>query len=488
MRIEINAGGIQGNASIEQMKSELTSLLESSLRLQNVLDQIKAYASNVSGGTARIGTAISNIQRRAEAENRRAQNIRDASNRVETFMANTRATDRRVAQQVTRNTKQLYDTNGWSSAIANAGNAVVNNLAGHLNVPQVAADDILRQYRETLNKLDEGDGFLGVNTMRNRILDSTRKQMEEAIDSGEVKLSEEQRKQYEKIRNDRFYDKLAEADRKNIEAKVENMPRKIKKLYKHYFDRTKIGRTDAERGCFEPGSGGIFYDEDNDTLNVPLDKDRRNKEITNEGDAVDHDPYKIYFHEMGHSIDYNYRSDGEYYTHLVKINGQSLYDVLRNETEGFIRKVVKTYTKSNPGFTHEDQETVIKYYMEHRKISFESLTSDQQKVARSLRAKFVVDIFPISKEEYSEISDILGGITDNLFVGGSGHEDDGYWYDSNGNTTLNQASEFFAHYFSAKARGESASDNLDAILRVFPKSSAFVEAMISQMNSTPFDC
>ena len=48
------------------------------------------------------------------------------------------------------------------------------------------------------------------------------------------------------------------------------------------------------------------------------------------------------------------------------------------------------------------------------------------------------------------VSDIYGGLTNNKIQGGSSHDKENYWYDSNGNITHFQLREAWAEYFSAQ--------------------------------------
>ncbi len=100
MRIELNSGGLQGNAIIEEMKADVNRILSDSLRLDSAFSRIKAYAAYTNGTAQNVSEAIGLIEQREREEQKRAENIRDASRQVETFIGNTRAADRAVAQMI----------------------------------------------------------------------------------------------------------------------------------------------------------------------------------------------------------------------------------------------------------------------------------------------------------------------------------------------------------------------------------------------------
>ena len=116
MRIEINSGGLQGNAMVDEMKADVSEMITSSMRLENVFGQLSQSIYGVTGGVGNLQTALNDIDARRRTEEQRGQTLRSASDAVERFINNTRNIDTQVAGEIGGHQVEDYDKNGWNNA------------------------------------------------------------------------------------------------------------------------------------------------------------------------------------------------------------------------------------------------------------------------------------------------------------------------------------------------------------------------------------
>ncbi len=472
MKIEINSGGLQGNAIIDEMKADVSRILTNSLRLDSALSRIKAYAAYTNGTAQNVSEAIGLIEQREREEQKRAENIRDASRQVETFINNTRNVDKAVAQTI----DMSYNNQNNSGSSGKSGGGQNSNIKG---------DQIVELYREVCRIVDEENWLW--DAMRLAAAKEIKKQIEELIAKREIQLTEEQNKEIEKIRNDIFFDdKVSETDKKNIEERIMNMPEPFKSLYYKYFEKTNLGNMNADRGKY---TSFIFNSVDVDMANS----------ANREGER-----YATFFHEMGHSIDHNSDGWSNYSLTYRDSQGRSLMDVLYKDALKYVEKYVKNSNYiNNSDFSEESLNRIVAYFLGHRMISFDSLSEDEQRAVESIQRQYYSEHMG---ETNSTVSDIIGGVTNNLLIGSSGHvkhdskwtgdnsniidytsagwgllNESQYWYNSMGVPTGNQAMELFAEYFSFNCIGSEGEDNLASIREAFGESAKFMDEMVKSM-------
>lgn len=165
-------------------------------------------------------------------------------------------------------------------------------------------------------------------------------------------------------------------------------------------------------------------------------------------------PYTTFFHECGHCIDDNADAakfwgwDTEYFEYYSDELGKTnlhdliLYDVYRNENNPYsvVNIANDINAKGGPG-AGANVENVIRAFCEGDNSS---LSPNELAMYNSISSKMSKNIKNDAK--YEAVSDVYGGVSDNEFRNGYGHDNDkGYWDDES-----NPGKELWAEFFSYK--------------------------------------
>ncbi len=196
-------------------------------------------------------------------------------------------------------------------------------------------------------------------------------------------------------------------------------------------------------------------------------------------------PYNTFFHECGHAIDYQF-GNGNYYSRQY-MDGTN-FDVISGDVYGKIESEIREYCDySFKQKTDEEKENIFKNVLAciTSNSGVSTLESDtERKIYNNVknRMKMQLNATGEYKAETKDgeqaealiragISDIYGGVTNNIIAGNRGHwgqdkkdaDKDGnieeytYWYDIEPpyEHTGKQESEMWAHYFSFGITGNN---------------------------------
>lgn len=163
-------------------------------------------------------------------------------------------------------------------------------------------------------------------------------------------------------------------------------------------------------------------------------------------------PYTTFFHECGHCIDDNADEESfwgwdteefEYYSEDLgetNLHELILYDVYRNENNPYsvISIANDINAKGKPG-AGANVENVIRAFCEG---DSSLLSPDELKMYNSVSKEMKTNIK--NDVTYEAVSDVYGGVSDNKFRNGYGHDNDkGYW-----DNEANPGKELWAEFFS----------------------------------------
>ena len=217
-------------------------------------------------------------------------------------------------------------------------------------------------------------------------------------------------------------------------------------------------------------------------------------------DAFYHCPkgaYNTFFHECGHAIDYNI--DGENYFSNIYADGSN-YDMIAGDVYTHIEREITNYINAKVASGVPDaasyQACSVENIIECIKNGGDKseLSIYEKRVYNQVSKIMKADLSSVSMiHQYDNIagiwlgtqyvagiSDVYGGITNNVIVGDRGHWKDAYWYDSvTGEKTGNQEAEMWAHYISFQMTGDI--EALDAMQQYFPDAMLQYDEMVDDM-------
>lgn len=262
-------------------------------------------------------------------------------------------------------------------------------------------------------------------------------------------------------------------DRNNIMYIAYTAEEPFRSLFLNSLGRYTIGRTDlSEKAYFTPSGNKV-------------DKTPANSINFEALSAFYHCPkgaYNTFFHECGHAIDYNI--DGNtYFSNIYR--DSSNYDIIAGDVYTHIEMKINDYInqKITSGVSNAasyqacSAENIISCIKNGGNTS--KLSSTEKSVYNSISSKLKKELRSISSTHQYEdtngllhgtlytagISDIFGGVTNNVIVGDRGHwdkMDDGpykgeytYWYNPETNDRTGQhEKELWAHYFCFQITGD----------------------------------
>ena len=206
------------------------------------------------------------------------------------------------------------------------------------------------------------------------------------------------------------------------------------------------------------------------------------------------DAYSVFFHEIGHMIDY-FLIEGNltYFTNKESPSSKQLFDSLRLDVQ---RQLINLAMELGYEFTIA-RELASNIMSGNKVVDARRLTPmERQQLAlqNAMNARLKGGANPnfdapnktINNMNY--VSDVYGGMTNNAVVGEWGHRPDpndtswyDYWFDENMNPTHMQQLELFAGNFSAGMRKDD--DALANQNHYFPSGSAVLGDIINDMEN-----
>ena len=214
--------------------------------------------------------------------------------------------------------------------------------------------------------------------------------------------------------------------------------------------------------------------------------------------------YNTFFHECGHAIDYNI--DGETFFSNTYKNGSNydmiagdVYAHIEGEIENYINNKIASGVSNAASYEACSVERIIDCIKNGGDTSI--LSASELKVYKDVKSNIESELNATSSNHQYEdnvgvlhgtlyVSDICGGVTNNVIVGGRGHwnkEDDGpykgeyiYWYNpETGERTGNHETELWAHYFSFEMTGDQ--EAMAAMNQYFPNAIQQYGNMVNDM-------
>lgn len=122
MRIELNAGGLGGMASIPSMQTDVSSLLSKSSSLLASFQGVKNFAYNMNGGVGSLENAVNQIESRISFEESRITALQEVNKKSNGFIELAIATDIKVGGLVNKNKNEFYNVNEWAKPPQNSNN------------------------------------------------------------------------------------------------------------------------------------------------------------------------------------------------------------------------------------------------------------------------------------------------------------------------------------------------------------------------------
>ncbi|MDR2547332.1 MAG: hypothetical protein LBC96_07475, partial [Lachnospiraceae bacterium] len=191
----------------------------------------------------------------------------------------------------------------------------------------------------------------------------------------------------------------------------------------------------------------------------------RNKKQLHLNMELEEEDYYIFFHEIGHMIYFlaveemlKHKSRTHSVISMSQLH-QMLYNALKNDVENQLRVTAHESTHhmtfsstviSGEVICTKEQviNVVVGNILAGREIKRENATTEARIIQLAIQDEMSIKL---SKKYMITISDLYGGMTNNVVVGSFGHSNE-HWLDTEGNPTYNQQHEFFAGSFSTAIR------------------------------------
>lgn len=272
-----------------------------------------------------------------------------------------------------------------------------------------------------------------------------------------------------------FLSPLDFADRLEIKYMMYTAEEPYRTLSMKYLDRFKITRTKPEYGnedtLYGPNSG---YFSSEGTFYFDINSDKRG--------ANGRGKFFIFFHELGHAVDYYAGQDSGYsvfFTESYLLNGLNLSDYNEKDVKNILGKSLDEIL-ANGNYQNAEQikSAVTDSLYDPKEISRETLTGYNKEVYDQIHSKFKNESFA-SVDSFGS-SDVYHGVT-NFDIEGQykGHSKDEYFYDTNGELWNTTGKENFGTYFSYNVTGgNNGNDHLSAFL---PESVNYMDSVVNLM-------
>lgn len=276
-------------------------------------------------------------------------------------------------------------------------------------------------------------------------------------------------------------------DRNNIMYIAYTAEEPFCSLFLNSLGSYTIGRTDVSGSYFTPSG-----DKEDGTPANSINFDTLS--------AFYHCPkgaYNTFFHECGHAIDYNI--DGEtYFSNIYRdgsnydIIAEDVYTHIETQINDYINQKITSGISNSASYQACSAENIINCIKNGGNTS--SLLVEEEdildKIKRTLKVNFSSSSVTHKYEEttgtsygtkyMAGISDVYGGITNNVIKGDRTHSQSDYWYDTTtGENTGNQERELWAHYLSFEMTGDQ--EAMSAMNQYFPSAMNQYDDMASDM-------
>lgn len=287
---------------------------------------------------------------------------------------------------------------------------------------------------------------------------------------------------------------IEEFDRNNIMYIAYTAEEPYRSLFLDSLGTYTIGRTDL--------SSSYFTRSGDETDGTPANS--INFGASNSFYHCPKGAYNTFFHECGHAIDYNI--DGETFFSNTYKNGSNydmiagdVYAHIEGEIENYINNKIASGVSNAASYEACSVERIIDCIKNGGDTSI--LSASELKVYKDVKSNIESELNATSSNHQYEdnvgvlhgtlyVSDICGGVTNNVIVGGRGHwnkEDDGpykgeyiYWYNpETGERTGNHETELWAHYFSFEMTGDQ--EAMAAMNQYFPNAIQQYGNMVNDM-------
>lgn len=523
MRIEIIGGTSSGVSTISGLYTDFDSLLSETDSVISALSKLKSFSYNMSGGIGILQNAISNVDVRLQAEENKRAALLSAKEKCGSFLQLVSVIDSQVSETVSKNQEEFYHLNEWSkpSALSVTLDSWYNNaktwLSGALKGASDAIGHAWNVYNETdysslsdeeleklcddyIKLLESGElssddnirlqsflNYLASTEISPSISDSDKKKVE-FFNSLYEKIHTEDAKKINSFFNDSAYnedgtlkDGVSEGDINNIKyiAYKSKSP-----CHEVFFDN--IAECHVESWNHDGSYYRCVAGKNNDTGADEARGVYLNFETGNDGIDNPRGAYNTFFHEIGHNQDDLLVGgyDADVSKNYVGINSTDvvasgkLYDVIYQDVENNFREAISSYSSSEAMISIDStgQAKILDVLMGRadRNTLNPRLDFAYRKIYEDYTGKWKGiftgkiyegnEIGSLEGAGRDQVSDITGGITNNVTIGTYGHDSDGYWYsgknsgdivDGNISASGHQEMEFFAEYFAYEMTNDS---------------------------------
>lgn len=214
---------------------------------------------------------------------------------------------------------------------------------------------------------------------------------------------------------------------------------------------------------------GQYFSPNNNTIHLDIDANANDPR----------GPWCTFFHESGHAIDDVEKIFGDFANEYTNDKGESFQKIIFDDVENSLDKSMDKYKDK---FTKDEMNNVKDFIIgPDVNIDSSGLTEHEKELVNLLSNEYSVIL---SGSDANGVSDVYGGVTNNVIVGEYGHDfdhTDNYWYDTSGNDTSHINSELWAHYFSAYMTGDYA--KIENLRIYFPEACKAMDEMIEEMRN-----
>ncbi len=318
-----------------------------------------------------------------------------------------------------------------------------------------------------LNETDKKEQQMLVVDIYNVLEPELSKKWEEFFDSANNAVA-----MAETIIVEKETDVISEFDRYNIMYIVYTADEPFKELFLGTMGMYEIGNVHFIKSCYSFDGQNEPYIEEN-TINF-----KREHKFYYDAKG----PYNTFFHECGHAIDYQI-GNGRAYS-MEYMDGSN-YDVICSDVYTRIEAEAYAYLdKRKEKFSSDEKieicESVMAYFknvsgevMHTQGIEYVTYCAVKNKINAQLSKIGSYKAYDLENkmmcvDNRVGISDIYGGVTNNILIGGWKHETideetqkNNYWYNVNPpyEPTGKQEKEMWAHYFSYGITGNKEAED-----------------------------
>jgi len=245
---------------------------------------------------------------------------------------------------------------------------------------------------------------------------------------------------------------LEETDRIAIFEIVLYASRPYRCLFFAFADKINIKTLEAVNADGDPTA---FFQNGNGTIHLNM--------------AIERDNYFVFFHEIGHMIDWHLGKGVGYFSNSMSPNSQLFFDAAKEDVKKRLNSVASNIIAKPPYSTDSEISPAMNIYINSlREQAIDNIMAGKSvEIARNdveeLQLEVQNRMNSILRGDGNNMrtadnmvnpSNIYGGITNNAVVGSYGHTLKNYWYDSKGNATGLHQVEFFGNHFASAMRND----------------------------------